>query len=485
MPAKPTWQKNMGVDAQNNRNAGISAFRESLRREASLPIPQAQGARPSPRADPRASRSGLNYVDWTPDDQRRLDDARRANPAHSGRGVPAGAGRGTRQPLPGGIPKGFPGGKWPRPGIPGLWPSPIDLADKWFNRPPGWKPVPGNAPYMTLKCQASPLTDPLNGYNDVSHDGVRTGHVNQGDCGLQLQSWNGAGPLNQAAGTALSFAQDMTFVALSGKVNGPGGDPTGRPGNFADRFMYSQVWWWTAPVGTPFHYPVFAFGSAGGAPDGMPDPNVQRGEPGNGPANPGGAPAPAPAPTSGPNPDIGSWPTNGPAEWSMTFTPGARIPTPTPTRTVPGEPNKERKVMARSKALLVALFNALDTISEAAEVVDSFYEALPESVRKRWEKNHARPDAPFIDNAGQYGIDGADWKARALYYNWHKVDLDLAVRNVIKNGVEDRLLGDIHKRLPANTINALSPTKDMDPFIKISKEIDKWMDYLLDEAMKG
>ena len=106
-------------------------------------------------------------------------------------------------------------------------------------------------------------------------------------------------------------------------------------------------------------------------------------------------------------------------------------------------------MITRTKAIGIALYKALDAVSESAEVVDAVYDALPKDVRKRWEKERF-PDARWIrdkntgewvrvgverpgDNFGQYGIDGADWKLQALYYNWHKVDVEKAIKNIIKN----------------------------------------------------
>lgn len=469
MPAKPTkvrWREYNFSPAEYERRTGQTLY------------PAEQGARPAPRrytvpAVPRDPRSAPGrYFDYDPATKSLVPQRGLRGPGTTDSGIPKVRLPAGLRPSPGRFP-----GKWPLPGAGGLFPDPFDLADRLHNRSPGWKPALGNEAYMTLKCQSSPLTDPVNGYNDISHIGYRSGHVNAGDCGIQLQAWAGAGPTTWPDSTFTTTEPHFTLVALAGKVNGPGGDPTGRVAGFADRFMYSQVWWWTSPVGTTAQTQPVRYDVGGSALDAMPNPNLMR-------FLPGPATQQQPAPLA---PGIEGWtnPANAPETWAFTYTPGGRYRSPVSKRVVPDDPGHERKFVPRSRAIMVALFNALDTISESAEIVDSFYEALPKSVRTRWEAKHARPEQAFIDNAGQYGIDGADWKARALYYNWDKVDMDLAVRNIIKNAVEDRLLGDIHKRLPANTINALSPSAETDPFRKLSKEIDRWMDYLLDEAMKG
>lgn len=120
-------------------------------------------------------------------------------------------------------------------------------------------------------------------------------------------------------------------------------------------------------------------------------------------------------------------------------------------REPPREREKQRKVVTKTAAIGIALFRALDRISESAEIVDAIYDALPDDVKKRWKQ----PGKPG-DNFGQYGIDGADWKLRALYYNWHKVDVEQAIKNIIKNELQDQTIGRIQAGLPVNTGQAFS-----------------------------
>lgn len=122
--------------------------------------------------------------------------------------------------------------------------------------------------------------------------------------------------------------------------------------------------------------------------------------------------------------------------------PGGIIP---PTPSPPPAGTRERKTFTRSKRLSIMLFKALDEMSEWAEVVDAFYEALPEQVRKRRPCKGKRGP---VDNLGQYGIDHADCKLQVLYDNWHLVDFDAAVKNVLKNWYEDKIIGGIQSRLP-------------------------------------
>lgn len=120
-------------------------------------------------------------------------------------------------------------------------------------------------------------------------------------------------------------------------------------------------------------------------------------------------------------------------------------------RRQPRRRERERKTLPRSAAIRIALLRGLDMISEASELVDALYEALPEATKRRWEGKAKwfeydnvgdySDDRGLLDNAGQYGILGADWKLQALYHNWHKVDLDKAFENIAVNSFEDALYG--------------------------------------------
>ena len=160
-------------------------------------------------------------------------------------------------------------------------------------------------------------------------------------------------------------------------------------------------------------------------------------------------------------------------------------PLPPVKREPPRRGEKQRKVMTKTKAIGIALYKALDAVSESAEVVDAVYDALPADVRKRWEKERF-PDARWVrdkntgkwervgverpgDNFGQYGIDGADWKLQALYYNWHKVDVEKAIKNIIKNELSDRVIGGIQAGLPKNSGAAHSQGE-----MELGQSLDDW-----------
>lgn len=166
------------------------------------------------------------------------------------------------------------------------------------------------------------------------------------------------------------------------------------------------------------------------APNPAPDPNWQR------------------DPRSSPNP--ATWPE--PHDYSP------------PDRTLPrdrssdGRPNRphrrepprrrDREVKGKSGP---QLWRFLDMISEGAELVDAVYDALPKSVRKKWnEKPGCGKGRGLIDTAGQYGIDGADCKLQAIYYNADKIDLWEAVRNALLNELSDKIVGNIMRKLPRN-----------------------------------
>lgn len=106
-----------------------------------------------------------------------------------------------------------------------------------------------------------------------------------------------------------------------------------------------------------------------------------------------------------------------------------------------------------------------DAVSEGSEVVDAFYEALPKKVKDNWDCNR---NAAFIDSAGQYGISNADCKLGALWHNWHKVDMNRAVQNLVANYIEDKVVGGIQRMIPRNTINAVQDGEKL-----VSKALDE------------
>lgn len=170
------------------------------------------------------------------------------------------------------------------------------------------------------------------------------------------------------------------------------------------------------------------------------DPNITRGMPGQ-------APQPSPQYEPAVQPDIG------PSEWAWSSNPSAGQQVRPHLRQPPPRGTVEVKTKSLSARIGLWLYRALDNVSEKAEIIDALFDALPPDVRKRWSKD--REKRYFVDTMGQYGIDGADWKLEALYYNRDKIDMTVALKNIVKNYVEDEIIGGVQKHLPKNTVNAL------------------------------
>lgn len=186
--------------------------------------------------------------------------------------------------------------------------------------------------------------------------------------------------------------------------------------------------WMPAP---PLYVPAFAP---------APDPNWLRGAP----ALPPFLPPPIP-PVLGP----------GNVPWAKSFGRGGPRPAKPAGKQPPKKNRREPpKRMSRAARFGVAFFKVLDEISESAEIVDAFFDSLPDDVKKRWSKG--RVNRSFLDNAGQYGIDGADWKLQALWENYGKIDVNKAIKNIIKNHIEDKIIGTYSRHLPRNTVNSLN-----------------------------
>lgn len=187
-----------------------------------------------------------------------------------------------------------------------------------------------------------------------------------------------------------------------------------------------------------------------------------------------GVPAVPPGVDPGPRPDEWQWVPPG-EETLPAPTPHARVPPPRGT--------KETKVRSRSARLGKAIYDALDYVSEKAEIVDALYEALPEDVKKRWSKGRSDKRG-MVDSFGQYGVGGADWKLQALWHNWHKIDAAQAIRNVVQNHVEDSIIGRGQRYLPSNTVNAfnvdLGDGKSWSPEMQVSQWVDDLFNAVLE-----
>lgn len=141
---------------------------------------------------------------------------------------------------------------------------------------------------------------------------------------------------------------------------------------------------------------------------------------------------------------------------------------PPHTKQPPRKREKEKKTLTKAATIAVGVFKALDTVSEWSELVDAFYDALPDDVKARWSKG--REKRGLLDSAGQYGIDGADWKIQALWHNFHKIDGPQAFKNIVANEYQDKVLGLIHKNTPVNTGSATSGAMK-----EVNKEIERFL----------
>jgi hypothetical protein len=122
-------------------------------------------------------------------------------------------------------------------------------------------------------------------------------------------------------------------------------------------------------------------------------------------------------------------------------------------RRPPDKNERQTKRKTQSQRIMAAIFKALDGVSEFSEVIDSFYQALPASVRKK--SGCDKINRGFIDNAGQYGIDGADCKAVVLFNNADAIDMDEAFRNILANWLEDKIIGAKERMLRVKKVSAL------------------------------
>lgn len=153
-----------------------------------------------------------------------------------------------------------------------------------------------------------------------------------------------------------------------------------------------------------------------------------------------------------------------PSRFGWSFGPEGKTPTkPIGIRPPKAGEREPPKGLSKSQRVGIALFGALDDISELSELVDAFYGALPDEIQDKTDCTAARG---LLDTAGQYGIDNADCKIQAIVRYAAQIDTEVAVRNIVANFLQDRVIGDINKHLPPGTaraINAFEYDKDGNP----------------------
>lgn len=223
-----------------------------------------------------------------------------------------------------------------------------------------------------------------------------------------------------------------------------------------DRGTYARYYTRTVtpPAGTPDFVKRSVLGSV--------DPNIVRSLPG----------VPNRWPEVSPSAEIATQPVGR----VLVSADGSRVPPglgpPTFVRLRPPRAREQQgKTFTRIQRIGLMVYNALDRASEGAELVDAVYDALPADVKARWD----RPDRPG-DTFGQYGLEGADWKLQALWYNWHRVDRVAAVKNILKNHFSDKAIGAIQAQLPRNVGNAHNAGE---------MEFAKFLDDLLTSVLGG
>lgn len=111
-------------------------------------------------------------------------------------------------------------------------------------------------------------------------------------------------------------------------------------------------------------------------------------------------------------------------------------PIPNP-RQAPKPREREIKMKLRGPKWIYGLQKLYHEYTEANDVIDAIYEALPENLRKGAEKARKKE----LKNAGKKQIIGPQDKLEVLYHNLDRVDLNEAFKNILKNQIEDAAVG--------------------------------------------
>lgn len=309
--------------------------------------------------------------------------------------------------------------------------------------PSGFLPE-GFAGNMVLKCVANPFH--ASGANDYDKVGTFSGHNNGSSCGLSGQASPGvAGDMATYIHTGPSANRTWINFERRGVVN---------------RRRYDAIWWEYGVSGKnnygSFRKLDYTWRSEGIFTN--TNPNIMRASPS--PVSPALPRSPADAIKD----RIASRTrTRGAVRTGGSGSPPGRT---VPTKPGPPAPPKPGQKERKGKSTMRVLLGLLDAISEGAEVVDAIYEALPEKTKRKWDCSGGRG---LVDSAGQYGIDKADCKLAALWHNWHKVDIEEAVRNIIANQLQDRVIGDLSRAQPVNVGRA---TEDAQ---KLVNDVLEWI----------
>lgn len=319
---------------------------------------------------------------------------------------------------------------------------------------------PSNAtPFKTVYCPQY-LSAPTYDGSAGSHMAVFNGDVTSTICQTG-QSWPGNVEIETGAGIPTGLTVNMTAGTRS-IVIGPENK------TIAGRFKNSIIHVVTVPASTT----GARVSHMGYTTDWMQNPNITRRLPseltmyqlGYGTPVP---PSPGLEPTSSTNGGryyaSRSFMRNDNARGGMTVR-TSRIH----ERKPPRKREKQSKLITKAERLGKAIFKWLDVVSEYSELVDAFFDALPDDVKDRWSDR--REKRGLLDTAGQYGIDGSDWKIQAVWHNWHKLDTADVLRNIVSNEYQDKVLGLIHRNTPVNTGQATSGAMK-----EVNKEIEAFL----------
>ena len=107
----------------------------------------------------------------------------------------------------------------------------------------------------------------------------------------------------------------------------------------------------------------------------------------------------------------------------------------------PGKGEKEKKV--RVPAALMGAFRAATMATEAIDLLDALLEALPPKYRKGVEKSGRTDKRARLGEGVAYSTP---WdKFKHLLKNWRHIDMPTAVKEIIKNQIEDKLIGGLNR----------------------------------------
>lgn len=99
-------------------------------------------------------------------------------------------------------------------------------------------------------------------------------------------------------------------------------------------------------------------------------------------------------------------------------------------RKPPGPGEKEVKLRATLPAGVLAIQKAGHAVTEGLDLLDSFYDALPKTVR-----------SAGVFKGGKWWKVSPQEKVRVIWNNFDQLDWDKVIKNLAKNEIEDRILG--------------------------------------------